>query len=254
MYAGRVHFLPKTVDRTLLPGGVAVVIDLLRATTTLCHALAAGATDVRPCQDIEIAKRLAEEIGRTQCLLGGERRGVKIEGFDFGNSPSEYTSGRVAGKILLFSTTNGTRAIDAVVAADFIVLASLVNLTAVCNWLAAHPAGLDIVCAGTDGCLTREDVLTAGAIVAQLSAANVAPQWTWNEEALIARDAWRGVWSHDRSHDALMAALRASRGGANLVELGYDADIEAAARVDALNVVPLAGESLHFTDANKSPA
>jgi 2-phosphosulfolactate phosphatase len=238
MLLGRVHLLPETVEPVRLPGGIAVVIDLLRATTTVCHALAAGAAEVRPCLEIDEARLLAANLGRERCLLGGERRGVRIEGFDCGNSPSEYTRERVAGKTLVFTTTNGTRAIGYVLEAEQVLLASLANLSAVCREIAKRPGSLDIVCAGTDAGVTREDVLVAGAIVDRLTAADVRAAWQWNDEALVARDAWRAIARDNDFSQALLAALRDSRGGRNLVELGYDADIVTAAEVDSLGVVP----------------
>lgn len=248
MIQGRVHFLPETIDAGTLAGGVAVVIDVLRATTTVCHALAAGALDVRPCPDVEVSRMAAEALGRERTILGGERGGTRIDGFDLGNSPAEYTAQRVAGKSIVFSTTNGTRAIDRCRAAEQIVLAALVNRGAVCRWIERHPASLDIVCAGTEGAVTREDILAAGAIVERLTATEDGPRWVWNDEAMVARDAWRGLGSGDGRQEALVAALRSSRGGRNLIELGYDADIEAAAQLDRLDVVPYAGEVLHFVD------
>ncbi|MEX2188329.1 MAG: 2-phosphosulfolactate phosphatase [Pirellulales bacterium] len=251
MYDGRVHFLPKTVRSELLYDGTAVVIDVLRATTTICHALAAGARDVRPCPNLEVTQAVVESLDRKQIVLGGERRGEKLRGFDLGNSPAEYTADRVAGKIIVFTTTNGTRAIERCDSAKQIVLASFVNRAAVCRWLADRPSPLDIVCAGTNGKFTREDVLAAGAIVDGLTALSDRPRWVWNDEALVAHDAWRGVWCGEQQVESLVDALRHSLGGANLIELGYDADIEAAARVDSLEVVPRAGNVSIFVDANK---
>jgi 2-phosphosulfolactate phosphatase len=199
MLTGRVHFLPATVDPSQLPGGIAVVIDLLRATTTACHALASGATEVRPCLEIEEARHLAETLGRDSCLLGGERAGVRIEGFDCGNSPTEYTRERVVGKTLVFTTTNGTRAIGRVLEANRILLASLANLSAVCNEIATPPKPLDIVCAGTDGGITREDVLVAGALVDRLTAANETTSWKWSDEATPGEPLRAATMSHKRS-------------------------------------------------------
>src|ERR1700678_3263988 len=85
-----VHLLPRLVEETELAGSVCVVIDVLRATTTMAHALSAGAREVIPCLEVEDALRAAANLPRKQVLLGGERSGVKIDGFDLGNSPSEY--------------------------------------------------------------------------------------------------------------------------------------------------------------------
>jgi 2-phosphosulfolactate phosphatase len=238
MPIGRVHYLPAIVESDLLLGSTAVVIDLLRATTTICHALAAGAKEVYAFQETDDARQLAERLGREHCLLGGERGGIKIDGFDLGNSPAEYTRERIAGKTLVFTTTNGTRAIASCLAADRAFLASLVNLSAVSAAIAEQETAVNIVCAGTNGELTREDILAAGAIVASLSAMRET-NLTWNDDALIARDAWHGVTATEQPRQSLVAALRDSIGGRNLVELGFDADIAMAAAVDNVPVVPV---------------
>ena len=107
----QVHLLPQLAPPGALGGGVAVVVDVLRATTTIVHALAAGCVSVRPCAELEEARELAAgmRVGRT--LLGGERGGVPIPGFELGNSPREYTSKVCRGNTLVFTTTNGTRAL-----------------------------------------------------------------------------------------------------------------------------------------------
>src|SRR5205823_10380648 len=138
-----------------------VVIDVLRATTTIVHALAAGAREVVPCLEVEDARRIAAELGKA-AILGGERRGLPIPGFDVGNSPAEYTRQRVGGKTVVFTTTNGTRAMQRCKFASRVLLGAFVNFSAVCRELAVvdHVA---LVCAGTDGHVTREDTLLAGA-------------------------------------------------------------------------------------------
>src|SRR5437016_9884451 len=105
-----VHLLPSLVPPGGLTGGVAVVIDVLRATTTIVHALAAGCTVVRPCAEVEEARDLAGRMRAGRVLLGGERGGVAPPGFDLGNSPREYTAKVCKGTTLVLTTTNGTRA------------------------------------------------------------------------------------------------------------------------------------------------
>ncbi len=165
----RTHFLPQLVAPAELAGGASIVIDVLRATTTITAALAAGAREVIPCLEVDDARGVASRVCRPARLcLGGERGGVKIDGFDLGNSPCEYTAARVAGKSVVFTTTNGTRAMLHAAAADEIWLAALVNLQAVVAGCAQRPR-VDILCAGTGGKITREDVLAAGAIAAALT-------------------------------------------------------------------------------------
>src|SRR5690606_24311561 len=102
-----VCFTPDELVSGELQGRVAVVVDVLRATSSIVEALANGARSVLPVASIEAAVRLAQNVGRDQVLLCGERRGLPIEGFDLGNSPREFTPERVAGKTLIMTTTNG---------------------------------------------------------------------------------------------------------------------------------------------------
>src|SRR4051794_36039557 len=104
-----VYLLPTLADPAELAGKTANVVDVLRATTTIIHAIAGGAKEVIPCQEIDEAKQIASQIGPS-AVLGGERGGEQIPGFDFGNSPLEYSRERIAGRTVVFTTTNGTRA------------------------------------------------------------------------------------------------------------------------------------------------
>jgi 2-phosphosulfolactate phosphatase len=105
-----VHNLPSQVAAADLTGSTVIVIDMLRASSTICRALASGAKCVVPLLEIEETLQLGAQLGREYVVLGGERGGTTIDGFDVGNSPNEYTPERVAGKMVLFTTTNGTRA------------------------------------------------------------------------------------------------------------------------------------------------
>src|SRR5687768_3032349 len=105
-----VHFLPELTSPEELAGGVVVVIDVLRASTTITYALAAGARELIPCLEIDDARAAATKLPPAQVVLGGERQGLPIAGFDLGNSPRDYTPERVGGKTVVFTTTNGTKA------------------------------------------------------------------------------------------------------------------------------------------------
>src|SRR5262245_36031837 len=107
----QVHLLPELVPPGRLVGGVAVVIDVLRATTTIVHALAAGCLAVRPCLEVEEARALADGMRAGRVLLGGERGGIPLPGFDLGNSPREYTGKVCKNNTLVLTTSNGTRAL-----------------------------------------------------------------------------------------------------------------------------------------------
>jgi 2-phosphosulfolactate phosphatase len=232
-----VHLLPDLVAPSALAGRTVVVIDVLRATTTICHALAAGARAVVPCLEIDEARAKAEELGRAHVVLGGERRGLKIEGFDLGNSPTEYTQSTVGGRTVVFTTTNGTRAMRHSAQAAEILIGSFANLTAVVDVLDTRDE-IDLVCAGTGGAITAEDALFAGAVVERLTETVIGgtrkPR-ELNDQARLARDAWRTLEGSDSSR---AAALRECQGGRNLIAEGFDDDIDTAAKIDTFDFVP----------------
>jgi 2-phosphosulfolactate phosphatase len=229
-----VYLLPALVEPAALAGKAVVVIDILRATTTIVHALAAGATEVRPCLEVEDAKRLAAELDGC-VMLGGERGGMQIPGFDLGNSPAEYTRERIGGKTVVFTTTNGTRAMLRCKQARRVLLGAFVNFSAVCRELAGE-SEIALVCAGTDGQVTREDALFAGAVVDDL--VRSGRNCRLNDQAELAADAWQTAVRllTDRP---LGLTLRDSRGGRNLIDIGQENDIDLAAQMDRFDVVPV---------------
>jgi 2-phosphosulfolactate phosphatase len=235
-----VYLLPSLVEPEALAGRVAIVIDVLRATTTIIHALAGGAAEVRVCQEVEEARRLAADC--PGAVLAGERGGLRIPGFHLGNSPMEFTPQAIGGKTVIFTTTNGTRAMVRCRGAQRVLLAAFVNFSAICRELSAalsSPAsrGVAIVCAGTDGEVTREDTLLAGAIVDDLSS-HSGLKLALNDQAEIAADAWRACRQDLGGHDPLGKALRQSRGGRNLIEIGMENDIAIAAEIDRFDLAP----------------
>jgi len=233
----RVHFLPELVPTVALVASHCAVIDVLRATTSIATALAAGATSVIPCLTIEDARQRAGGFAAGRALLAGERGGLPIEGFDLGNSPAEYTADKVAGKQLIMTTTNGTKALLHAASAQRIFVAAFVNLNAVVDALADHDQ-VDLLCAGTDGQITREDVLVAGAMTALLLERG---EREINDSAAIALDAWHRIMAHVRParvQPRLVEAFAGSRGGRNLLEIGMAADLESAAAIDRLTIVP----------------
>jgi len=232
----RVHYLPELVAEAKLAGGTCVVIDVLRATTTMISALAAGASAVLPCLKIDDARQRAAGLLAGQAVLGGERGGVLIPGFALGNSPAEYTPEIVAGKTIVMTTTNGTRALLHCQHAAEVWIGAFVNLSAICAGLAGREQ-IDLLCAGSDGEITSEDVLFAGAVAARLSSAG---SYTLNDQATLARDAWLQVSASEGAalKPRLVSALRSSRGGRNLIALKMDHDIELSADIDRFALLP----------------
>jgi 2-phosphosulfolactate phosphatase len=225
----QVHLLPQLVPAGRLAGGLAVVIDVLRTTTTILHALAAGCTSVRPCADVDEARALAGGLPAGKVLLGGERGGRALTDFDLGNSPREYTAARCKNTTLVLTTTNGTRALCRAAEADRVLVAAFVNFSAICDQLHQDRRPVHLVCAGTEDDITMEDTLLAGALVDCLSD---AMEVRLNDSARLAWDCFE---NHGRM---LHAALELSRGGAHLRSLGYEDDIRAAAEIDKFALVP----------------
>jgi 2-phosphosulfolactate phosphatase len=200
-----------------------VVIDVIRATSTMCQALAAGYQRVFCAAEVEEARALRESLG--EGALGGERNAVRIPGFDLGNSPREYVE--PIADTLILSTTNGTRAVvSAAQRCERVLVASLLNLSAVVE--AARAAGEDVVvvCAGVQGTLALDDAFVAGRIVELLG---------WERtDAAVAAARLAATWSGAEE------AFRASKSGRNLMENAPDLepDIPFCARESILDVVP----------------
>lgn len=219
--------------------GFAVVIDTLRFTTTACQAIAVGAQSVFTVSEISDAFALRK--ADSSPLLCGERNCCPIQGFDLGNSPLEYTETSVVNRDLIFSTTNGTRAVEAARSAHTVFLGALVNRNAVADLLDSHELDRgSIICAGTDGSIAMEDVLAAGAILD--ANPKLVPD---NDSAALALAAWQSLSRKDakqlNSHklsQRLEVSFRHFAGGANLVEQGYASDLKFASEVDTITKVP----------------
>lgn len=221
--------MPQEIAPEDLAGSTVVVIDLLRATSTICQAMAAGATEVVPFLEIDQALAAAA-TDRSNIVLGGERHGKRIDGFDLGNSPAEYTPTSVGGRRVFITTTNGTRALHHAHQAERVLLGSFLNLSAVVASLKNAPR-VDILCAGTDGVESREDILAAGAIVERLT--SVQPEsWKLDAGATKSLEEWRS------QQQPLAIELRSTPGGRNLLAIGMDHDLDDCAQIDALSIVP----------------
>ncbi len=235
-----VHYLPQFVAETDLAGGTVVVIDLLRASSTICQALSAGAAEVIAFVEVDEVLRAAGGRERSSVLLGGERNAEPPEGFDLGNSPLDYTADRVFGRSVLFSTTNGTRALRHAQLASRVLVGCIRNLSAVVEAVAGDP-DVHLLCAGTAGHVTREDLLAAGAIATELQKRG---ERRANDAAHAAIGEWHELLTTARAlqrspSQQLADELRSVPHGQTLVDLGFDADLDYCAAIDALTVVPV---------------
>jgi len=215
-------------------GRVVAVIDVLRASTTIAVALANGARTVIPLESPEDVVTRAKQFERAGVLLAGERRMLKMDGFDLGNSPGEHTREIVEGKTVLLTTTNGTHAFLAIQGARDVVVASYVNMSAVSAMLrAALRGGADvtIVCAGQDRQFALEDAACAGRYVHQIT--RRLQQTELNDAALAAS-------LIDRKYgDNLMRLFSTAAHGRALATAGFERDLAACAAVDSYPVIPI---------------
>ncbi|MCT0217413.1 2-phosphosulfolactate phosphatase family protein [Synechococcus sp. CS-1329] len=219
----------------------AVVIDVLRATTTMAWALENGAEAIQAFADLETLKASAAAWPAEQRLTAGERGGARVEGFDLGNSPLGVTPELVRGKRIFMSTTNGTRSLDRVRDLPLLLTACLPNRTAVARRLIERGVqNVWIVGSGWEGAYSLEDTLAAGAVGAALMelapAAGISVA-AGNDEMVAALALWQ-QWGHDPE-----GCLRTASHGQRLERLGnHDADFQCCAALDTLTIVPMQAE------------
>lgn len=210
-------------------GGVAVMIDVLRASSTITTALSNGATCVRPYADVDACRHFAES---NACLTGGERGGLPLPGFNFGNSPSAYARSVVEGREVCFTTTNGTQALTRMEQADEILIGCFMNRAAVVARLAEESRAIHLVCAGTDGAITAEDTIFAGAVAFDLAGSAASHQPIGTQMAVA-------LYEHAVDQPGGVAdVVRGGTGGQNLQRLGLETDIEEVLRESCHGFVP----------------
>jgi 2-phosphosulfolactate phosphatase len=228
----RVHvaLTPADASGLALDGWAAVVVDVLRATTTVVAACTAGCARVIPVADVNAARERAQQFPDGEVLLAGERGGEPIAGFHLGNSPLEFTGERVGGRTVILTTTNGTAAMLSAGAAAVAAVAALTNVTAVAHWVCAHGRDLAILCSGDDGSFSLEDAVCAGLLVSRVVEESEASLSDGAEAALgIGRYYARRIG--DLQH--------ASRWARRLSRMGRSDDVEACLRRDVTSMVPV---------------
>jgi 2-phosphosulfolactate phosphatase len=230
------------LDVALLPrdviepeGSVCIVIDALRATSTITTVLACGARDVLVAGTVDEARRLHEEI--PDALLCGEVGGLPPQGFDHGNSPVELEGLDLRGRRLILATSNGTRALSGLRPARAVFAGSLLNLTACARWaaLVTTPQGsLTVVCSGTElgTRFSLEDAVVAGAFIERLATAMEGGRSVLSDAATVALRLWRSYAERPR------AAFDDAVHGRALVRIGMGADLDRCAEIDRYGVVP----------------
>ncbi|WP_274651763.1 2-phosphosulfolactate phosphatase [Paenibacillus humicola] len=212
----------------------AIVIDVLRATSTIVAALDAGAAGVIPVETVLEARALHRE-GQ---LLAGERFGRKIPGFEFGNSPEEFGPGAAAGKRIVLTTTNGTRAVQKAMRADHLLAGSLLNATACAETAVLLKRDIVLLCSGSHDEFALEDGLCAGLFISRIR--SICPSGIVADDLGIAL---QGLY--DSAAERIGELLFSGASGKRLVKLGYGRDVEYCGRVDLSRTVPrLSGDMM----------
>jgi 2-phosphosulfolactate phosphatase len=235
-----VAFLPHQVEPEDLRERTVIVTDVLRATTTVIAAMAHGCQRVLPQPSVESARDCHSR--HPQAILGGERRGQIIPGFHQGNSPVEYRPENIAGKTLILATTNGTVAMERCRLAQRTLIGAMINLTAVAQQIPQHES-VTVICSGTDGEFTSEDILFAGALIEKLIPdgqlqACLERHNQLSDRGLIALHHWLSVKRAIQEGQSLVDFFRLARGGVNLVKIGLIHDLVFAANIDSHQNVP----------------
>ncbi len=222
------YFTLPEVDTGTIGEATVVVIDVVRATTTIIEALANGARAIYPTDSTEEAVKLAISLGRDDTLLCGERKGYKVEGFDLGNSPREFTTAAVGGKKLVMSTTNGTRALGVGREARRLLPCAFTNLSAV-----ARAVGGDdhvvLLCAGREDQFSMDDALCAGHLIQRIVAEDEGDR-EYN-------DASRAALALASARKPTRHFLSLSAGGAATIEIGLADDLDVCCDVDRHDLV-----------------
>ncbi len=226
-------FTPAAVSNERLKGFTTVVIDVLRAATSITMALSNGAREIIPSESIASASEIASGLNRNDLLLCGERDGKLVEGFDLGNSPADYTRDRVRGRTLVFGTTNGTPALIRASVSHRVFLCGFVNMNSVVDKIAGleNPFPLAVLCAGKNLSFAMEDSVCGGMLIDKLTS-RLTEKFRLNDAGKAAMILYK-----DFSGD-ILSLLRQCNHGEYLIEIGMESDLPICASDSVLPVVP----------------
>lgn len=208
-----------------LDGKIAVIIDIFRASSSMCYGIHNQAEAIIPVSTIEECLSYKND----SYLLAAERDGCVVEGFDFGNSPFSYTKEKIQGKTIVLTTTNGTRSIQLSLDAKEVVIGSFLNLTALCNWLNKQTESVVLVCAGWKDNFCLEDALFAGAVVEKLQ-----NDFETHDDGAIASLSLYGSAKGDLNH-----FLKKSSHRERLKKLNIGKDVKFCLQIDLIDTVPV---------------
>lgn len=228
----KLFFTPAGISEDQIAGRSAVVIDILRATTTAAVALFNGAREIIPTATLGDATSLKQKLDHSSVLLGGERDGQKVEGFDLGNSPFEYSSRVVENKSIILASTNGSAALLCGSEAENCLSCAFINISAVQKQVLSLSRDIAIICAGNKGGFSLEDALCGGMLVRKLLDSDTKIEMD-NDAATVA------LRLYDQNSDNIRDAISESDHGRFLNSLGFEQDISFCAKEDHLSITPV---------------
>jgi len=226
-----IQFVPSPPQPNFLSKRVAVVIDVLRATSTMVQAMSQGALEIIPVATVEEAFQMAKVFPRNSIILGGERESKKIQGFDLGNSPKEYVMEKVKGKKLILTTTNGTKAFHLVSSGKEILVGSFFNIGAVAKRCIELDRDLLIFPSGDERNFSLEDTVCGGMLIQLITKKGKNP--------IVLTDASQCAQIlYQRFETNVLEAFHLSSHGKELIKRGFEDDLVYCAQVNMTNMVP----------------
>ncbi len=236
-----IQLIPSPLDSNSLFNRMVVVIDVLRATSVIVHAMSQGALEIIPVATVEEAFQIIKDFPPGTTLLGGERESKKIPGFDLGNSPKEYVAERVKGKKLILTTTNGTKAFHLVSSAKEILVGSFFNISVTAQKCLELNRDLFIFPSGDEGNFSLEDNICGGMLIDLITHKGEKPI-SLTDASHCARILY------ERYKTNIVEAFRFSHHGKELIKRGFGKDLVYCAQVDITNIVPEFNDGVIRTD------
>lgn len=231
-----VFFSAQTFQEEELRKKIVVVIDVLRASSTIITALMNQAKGIIPVEDMGEASRISQSVDSDNLLLCGEKDGIKIEGYDLGNSPLEYSVEKVKDKTLIFNTTNGTKAIKKAVGSSDLYIGSFLNLSTIVHNLNEEEKDIVLICAGWRGRMAIEDLLFAGNVIYNLGNGSLPQE---------ARDGSKVAFGlYEKFRDNISDVIQSSNHAERLKEITGEKDLDYCAQRDICDILPVLNDGI----------
>ncbi len=227
-----IRLLPVVPEPDAISSKSVVVIDVLRATSVIVHGISQGALEILPVNTVEDAFQIVKHFPEGTALLGGERGSRKVQGFDLGNSPREYIAAKVSGRRVILTTTNGTKAFHSVSSGKEVMTGSFFNIRAIARRCLDLGNDLLIFPSGDEGGFSLEDTVCGGMLIDRILMEAQRP--------VVLTDASRSALIlYQRFKENPVEAFRLSTHGMDLIERGFEEDLDYCAQVDLTDIVPV---------------